>query len=142
MAGVRVDGLDDLGAFIDGLEELGANINDIAKECIDEAAPTLEQALKSNIAAAANRGYSTGALASSIVPTRAKINNYGVFSAVRPVGSDSGGTRNGEKLAYLEYGQRTQAPHPVMAKSVAQAEPQVTATVKKKFEEYVDKYIK
>lgn len=142
MAGIKINGLDGLEDFVDGLGDLAADINEIAMDCVNETAPTLENALKSNISAAANRGYSTGTLASSIVPTRAKVNSYGVFSAVRPVGSDAKGTRNGEKMAYLEFGTHRQAAHPVMAKSVAQAEPQVTETIRKRFEEQVDKRIK
>ena len=101
----------------DGLEKYfrkGAKANDIAKKAVDKASPILEGSLKGKVSGAASRGYATGELAGSISATKAKVNDRGVFAAVRPTGHDRKGVRNAEKLAYLEYGtSRGQAPHPV-----------------------------
>lgn len=141
MARLELKGLNELDDFLKGLSDLTDDIDEIAKDCIDSAMPTLEDALKSNIRAAANRGYSTGELERSISSTKAKTNAYGNFAAVRPVGADIKGVRNGEKLAYLEYGTSKQAAHPVMAKSISQAEPKVKEIIQNKFEENVEKRI-
>lgn len=112
----------------DTLEEIfkkGAKANDIAKKAVDQAAPILEGSLKGKISAAASRGYATGELAGSVSSTKAKVNDRGVFAAVRPTGHDRKGVRNGEKLAYLEYGtSRGQSPHPVRDAAVSAAEGQ------------------
>lgn len=137
MAKLDLSGLKELDDFMEGLSELASDIDEVAKDCIDAASPTLANALKSNISAAANRGYSTGELERSITPTKAKTNAYGNFAAVRPVGSDKNGMRNGEKLAYLEYGTSKQEAHPVIAKSIAQAEPQAKEIIQERFNEHV-----
>ena len=110
----------------EGLDELfkkGDQANEIAKKAVDQASPILEERLRSQVSAAANRGYATGALAGSISATSARVNDRGVFSAVRPTGHDSKGVRNAEKLAYLEYGtSRGMAPHPVRDAAASSAE--------------------
>lgn len=142
MARIKLDGLNELDDFIKGLSDLAGDIDEIAKDCIDAATPTLTKALQDNISAAANRGYSTGELARSIAPTKAKTNAYGNFAAVRPVESGVNGVRNGEKLAYLEYGTSKQEAHPVIAKAIAQAEPQIKEIIQERFNEHVNKRIK
>lgn len=123
----------DLGSFIDGLSSLEREVDDIADECLNEAAPTLVSALQSTIASKATTG--SGELSRSIVPTRAKENAYGHFVAVRPVGVDANGVRNGEKLAYLEYGTSHSAAKPCLAEAISKAEPQIKSTIQKRFEE-------
>lgn len=142
MARLELNGLKEFDNFTKGLSDLALDIDEIAKDCIDAATPTLVESMQNNINAAVKRGYSTGELARSITPTKAKTNAYGNFAAVRPVGTDEKGTRNGEKLAYLEYGPSKQDAHPVIAKAIAQAEPQVEEIIQKRFNEYVDKKIK
>lgn len=142
MARLELNGLKEFDNFTKGLSDLALDIDEIAKDCIDAATPTLVESMQNNINAAVKRGYSTGELARSITPTKAKTNAYGNFAAVRPVGTDEKGTRNGEKLAYLEYGTSKQDAHPVIAKAIAQAEPQVEEIIQKRFNEYVDKKIK
>lgn len=142
MARLELKGLNELDDFLKGLSDLTDDIDEIAKDCIDAAAPTLVETLQNNISAAANRDYSTGELARSIAPTKAKTNAYGNFAAVRPVGTDEKGVRNGEKLAYLEYGTSDQDAHPVMAKTIAQAEPQTMEIIQQRFNEHVNKRIK
>lgn len=117
--GITFTGFEDL----ERLFKKGAKANDIAKKAVDRAAPVLEGSLKGKIAGAASRGYATGELAGSISSTKAKVNDRGVFAAVRPTGHDWKGVRNAEKMAYLEYGtSRGQAPHPVRDAAAAAAE--------------------
>ena len=110
----------------DGLEELfkkGVKANDIAKKAVDKASPVLEGSLKGKVAGAADRGYATGELVGSISSTKAKVNDLGVFAAVRPTGHDRKGVRNAQKLAYLEYGtSRGISPHPVRDAAAAAVE--------------------
>lgn len=154
MAKLDLSGLKGLDDFMEGISELASDIDELAKDCVNAATPTLANVLKNNISAAANRNekdrktgartgkpYSTGELAQSIVPTEAKTNAYGNFAAVRPVGSDKNGVRNGEKLAYLEYGTSKQEAHPVMAKSIAQAEPQTKEIIQERFNEHVKQIV-
>ena len=147
MAKIRADtgGLD---AFINGAKGLIEDIGNIADEMLNESAPTVVDAWKKNIRKAADRvdehgrPYSTGALESSIKATEAKTNAYGHFVAARPTGEDARGTRNGEKMAYLEYGTSKQAARPTMAKTVAETEKKVTEMMQRTFEQNVDKYLK
>ncbi len=118
MARCELNGFDGL---IEGLNNLAANTGEIAKKAINAATPTLKDALSQCIEESANRGYATGELAQSIEATKAKQNAYGYFAAVRPVGEDRKGVRNGEKLAYLEYGTSRQAAHPVIARAINRA---------------------
>jgi len=121
MAKFKANGVDDL---IKKLNSLGRNADDVAKEAINAATPTLEHALKQSILEAANRidaqgnPYSTGELAASIEATAAKTNAYGNFAAVRPTGVDRKGLRNGEKMAYLEYGTSKQEARPCIKKAI------------------------
>ena len=117
--GITITGFDDLEVLF----KKGEKANDIAKKAVDKAAPVLESSLKGKVAGAASRGYATGELAGSISSTKAKVNDRGVFAAVRPTGHDRKGVRNGEKMAYLEYGtSRGQAPHPVRDAAAAAVE--------------------
>lgn len=118
MMAFNVSGLDEL---MQGLEELG-EVEEVAKEMIDAATPTLEEALKACIRDSADKGYATGALEKSIKSTKAKQNAYGYMAAVRPTGVDEKGVRNGEKLAYLEYGTHKQAARPVLGRAINRAE--------------------
>lgn len=155
MAKLYIDGLKEMDEFFNGLSNMAADIDEIANDCINEAMPTLEKSLKNNIKSATNKRrknrktgertgkpYSTGELMRSIEPTKAKTNAYGNYAAVRPVGTDKNGVRNGEKLAYLEYGTSTQEPHPVMQKSISEAEPQVKDIIQRRFEEHANKFLK
>ena len=126
--GIKITGFE-------GIEEIfrkGAKANEIAKKAVDQAAPVLEESLKGKITGAASRGYATGELAGSISSTKAKVNDRGVFAAVRPTGHDRRGVRNAEKLAYLEYGtSRGQTPHPVRDAAVSAAEAQCVSIMEK-----------
>lgn len=118
MARFEMDGMDEL------MEELEAmaDLSEIAPKMINAATPTVVENLSKNIHSAADRGYATGELESAVHATKAKQNNYGYFAAVGVTGTDSKGMRNGEKMAYLEYGTSKQEAHPVMAKTVNESE--------------------
>lgn len=134
MAKMQVTGIDDL---ISGLEDL-ADVDGIIEEMLFEAGNILGDDMKSAIEQAANRGYASGDLAASIVPTAPEKNNLGYFVAVRPVGEDKKGVRNGEKLQYLEHGTSRQQPRPLLKKVAKQSEPKCAA----KMQEIFDKHVK
>lgn len=132
MAKANIVGLDDL---LKGLEDL-LDIEDVEKEVLSESGKILENQMKSEIRKAANRGYATGDLASSISSTAPAKNNNGYFVAVRPVGKDRKGIRNGEKLQYLEHGTSKQQPRPILQKVVSQSENECA----EKAQEIISKY--
>lgn len=100
MARAAIDGFEDLEHMFQKLKDP----EKMAIKAVDKAAPILEKALKSEIRSASSKGYSTGALEQSIITDKAKENQYGVFSVVRPVGTDSKGVSNVDKLLWLDAG--------------------------------------
>ena len=122
-----------------GFDELEKELNKIADaeriacEAIDAAAPTLEKTLKSEIESVTTQEYSTGDLAKSI--TEAKVKGYGCFAAVKPTGTDSKGVRNGEKMAYMEYGTSKQEPKPVLRKAINKSEKECLDIMQRKYDE-------
>lgn len=126
MAKAKLTGFDELERMLGGLAQPGK----MAVKAVDAAAPILERSLKSEIAKTTGKdhkrgkSYRPGSLEASIKRTKAKENQLGVFSVVKPDGKDSKGVRNVEKLAYLEYGvaSRGQLPHPVRQKAINAAE--------------------
>lgn len=118
MANFRIDGLDET---IMELERLG-RFGEIAPKAVDAAAPILESAVVSAVSAAADKGYATGDLAGSIRRTKAKMNDQGAFSVVKPNGRDRKGASNADKLLRLEYGRSGQSARPCLAAAVNRAE--------------------
>jgi HK97 gp10 family phage protein len=115
-----MNGVDDL---MKQLERLEKSTEEIAEKMVDSGKQILEKNVTKNVQTAANRGYATGELAESIKAGKTSHNEHGCYSVIRPTGKDSKGVRNGEKLAYLEYGvPGKQAPHPVLTKSVNESE--------------------
>lgn len=108
MANLRIEGFDGVDKLFKDL----SNIDEIAIEAVNEAAPILEECLKGAIEAAADKGYATGELVNSIIARPAKKNQYGVFSVVGPVGSHSKRPYEKEETSYakeaaiLEFGRR------------------------------------
>lgn len=106
MANLRIEGFDGVDKLFKDL----SNIDEIAIEAVNEAAPILEECLKGAIEAAADKGYATGELVNSIIARPAKKNRYGVFSAVGPVGTHSKRLHEREETSYakeaaiLEFG--------------------------------------
>ncbi len=92
-------GFDDLLKMLDKLEAP----EEIAKKAVGKAEKAL---LKSTKAAVKNSLINKGSsgLVNSFTPTGAKENQWGVYSVVRPVGSDSDGIEYSQKALWLEYG--------------------------------------
>lgn len=132
MAQFNMNGLD---AVTRQLESMAADVDEMAKAMVDAAAPPLKDALTSCIIEAADRGYATGELAESVKANDSKINQYGCFAAVSVSGTDSSGVRNGEKLAYLEYGTSRQQARPVMRKAINMSEGECVAKMQQIFNE-------
>lgn len=101
MARCKVTGLNELA---DMFEKQLKDTEDIVNEILFECGNILRDEMKSTVRSSADRGYATGNLENSIIPTKPIKNGSGHFVAVRPVGTDSKGVRNGEKLQYLEHG--------------------------------------
>lgn len=115
-----MNGVDDL---MKQLERLEKSTEEIAEKMVDSGKQILEKNVTKNVQTAANRGYATGELVKSIKAGKTSHNEYGCYSVVRPTGKDSKGVRNGEKLAYLEYGvPGREIPHPVITRSVNESE--------------------
>lgn len=138
MANMTINGFDGVDELF---RDLSNNVDGIAIEAVSEAAPILEESLRSAISSAAGKGYATGELAASVGVLPAKKNKYGVFSVVKPMGSHRGGESNAKLAAVLEYGRRggyekggrkvtTQAPSPFRAKAVNAAKSQCEETMR------------
>lgn len=108
--------------------------DDIATKVIDTASPILVETVKEMVKATTSSD-SFGDLAESIQATDAKINGYGCFTAVRPTGKDRKGVRNGEKMAYREYGTSKQPAKPILKKAVRKSEKKCLEIMQKTFEE-------
>lgn len=143
MAKISMAGFDDLDKLFGKLMAP----EEMAIKAVNKAASVVEKNMKAEIKAAANRvdgkgrPYSTGELAASVSATTARENEYGVFAAIRPTGTDSRGTRNAEKLAYLEYGVAShgQEPRPVRQKVVNASQGECTKIMQDVVAEEVDK---
>lgn len=121
------------------LAAMGNIADDTADEMIDSATPILKKELKKCIRQVTTEEYSTGELEKSIIATKSKVNGYGHFAAVMPTGKDAKGVRNGEKMAYLEYGTSKQNAKPVLGKAIAKAEPECEKAMQEKFNEALEK---
>lgn len=129
--GFREIGISEMAREIEGL----ANVDQIAPEVLEAAAPILEKALKRQVRAEANKGYATGDLEGSIKANKPKKNQYGYFVSVTATGKDRKGVRNNEKLAYLNNGTSKQQARPVIAKARQQAEGECLRAMQEKFNE-------
>lgn len=99
VAHLEVTGMDDIMKMFEKLEAP----EKIAKEAIGKAEKALLKSTKSAVKSALVNQSATG-LVSSFVPTGAKENQWGVYSVVRPVGSDENGITYAQKALWLEYG--------------------------------------
>lgn len=108
--------------------------DDIAAKVVDTASPILVETVKEMIKTT-TFSDSSGDLADSIQATGAKINGYGCFAAVRPTGRDRKGVRNGEKMAYREYGTSKQPAKPILKKAVRKSEKKCLEIMQKTFED-------
>lgn len=135
MANCTITGFPELEKVLDKL----THPEKMAIKAVDAASPVLVNAMKSSISGATS-GRATGELVGSIEATSARQNEMGVFSAVRPTGTDRKGVRNGAKLAYLEYGvaSNNQPPRPVRSAAVALAEGQCMSIIQSVIEQEVN----
>lgn len=108
--------------------------DDNAAKVVDTASPILVETVKEMIKTTTSSD-SSGDLADSIQATGAKINGYGCFAAVRPTGRDRKGVRNGEKMAYREYGTSKQPAKPILKKAVRKSEKKCLEIMQKTFED-------
>lgn len=95
------------------LEKL-SNYDEIAEKMLSEAVPKIEENVKKEVA----KHQVSGEMLESIKSSKPKKNQYGWFVTVFPSGKDKKGVRNGEKLAYLEYGTANQSAQPVLTKAI------------------------
>jgi hypothetical protein len=118
MAQFDFRGLDDLVAQLNRL----GRIDEIAPKMIDGSIDLLEDEVKAEL----EHHKDTGDMLASIETTRATLNQYGGYYAyVRPSGVDRDGTRNVEKLVYLEYGAKGRSATPVLKRATIRAAPKI-----------------
>ena len=133
MARIEVEGIDELVA---ALEKAG-KADDIVPQMLVEGGSTLQKNIREEITAAANRGYATGELAKSVIPTPPEKNGFGHYVFVRPVGTDSKGVRNGVKWGYLENGNGgSQKPHPFEDKATKKSETECAERMQQVYDRY------
>lgn len=115
--------------FIKSLGTL-AQIDRYAPQMIDEALPIIENKLKMNL-----RAHSvSGDLIRSIKIKKSKrVKNGGYYGSVSPEGKSADGTRNAEKLVYLEYGTSRQSAQAVIAKTIQETTDEVNAKMQEVF---------
>jgi len=123
--------------FVKKLERLD-KFDDIAKKMLNKAAPILVGTMKHEISRL-DKYSQSGSLRDSIVAGKPKKNDIGYFVSVGPkTGSkDANGVRNGEKLAYMEYGTSKMDPHPTLERAKMAAENRVIYLMQEVFDEEV-----
>jgi len=121
--------------FVKKLERLD-DYDRIAKKMLNTGAQILVGTMKHEIARLDEYSQS-GSLRDSIVAGKPRKNEIGYFVPVGPkTGSkDKNGTRNGEKLAYMEYGTSKMDPHPVLERAKMAAENRVIYLMQEVFDE-------
>lgn len=120
------------------IKQLGRlqDIERVAPMMIDEAIPILEDSVKRETA----QHKFTGDLHRSIKRTKAKMTKSGGFyAAVLPVGKDSKGVSNMQKMAYLEYGTSKQNATPVLTKAINDSQNSVEKRMQQTFEREMNK---
>ena len=115
------------------LEKL-ANVDEIAPKMIDAGIPIVQ----GEMVRRADAHRRTGAMSGSIKPTKPKRTGSGHSAVVRPTGRDGRGTRNMEKMMYLEYGTSHQPSTPVIAPTVAATESSVIEAMQEVFNAEVE----
>ena len=121
--------------MLQGTDDLVAELGEIARaqvarEMLSESAPILVTEMK---AKAANH-HVTGDMVGSIKADAPIATSDGLSCVVSAKGTGSNGTRNAEKMAYLEYGTYKQRATPVVTPAVNAAEPKVHAKMQQVFE--------
>lgn len=121
-----VEGIDDLMKKIDSIE-----VERIAPIMLEESAPILKKAVIKK----ASMHKDTGDMLNSIKATGAMRNARGYYICVRPTGEGRNGTRNMEKMAYLEFGNSlNQRPTPVLSPAVKACEEEIIDKMQEVFD--------
>ena len=115
-------------ALISDLEEIARA--QVAREMLRESAPILVEEMKAKTA----NHHVTGDMVGSIKADAPIATSDGLSCVVSAKGTGSNGTRNAEKMAYLEYGTYKQRATPVVTPAVNAAEPKVHAKMQQVFE--------
>lgn len=105
----------------------------VAREMLTESAPILVNEMKAKAAA----HHVTGDMASSIKASPPRSTGGGLSVTVTAEGTGSNGTRNAEKMAYLEFGTYKQSPTPVVTPATNAAEPKVAQKMQEVFDRNV-----
>ena len=134
MPKVTSNGFEEL---IEKLGRISAGAERMAERAVDAASPALEASLSRTIREETSPD-ATGGLADSLRATKARTNERGAYSVVRPVGRDKDGKRYGERLAYFEYGTRRTAPRPVRARAANAAAEECLRRMRAVVEEVID----
>ena len=107
---------------------------------INNALPTLENAVMDNFEKIALSDRSTGQLKESFGKVEAKQQSNGSYSGeVGFYGKDDKGVRNGLKAGVLEYGKQGQIARPFVRPAIKTAEPECMAVMAQTFHEEVNK---
>ena len=121
--------------MLHGTDDLIAELGEIARaqvarEMLRESAPILVTEMK----AKATAHQETGDMVESIKADPPIATSDGISCVVSAKGTGSNGTRNAEKMAYLEYGTYKQEATPVVTPATNAAEPKVHAKMQQVFE--------
>ena len=132
MARLDISGIDEV---LEELKRLGdpERLNEAAQKAVNAGGTVLAKEMSSAIAAVEYGKYATGSVSKSVKATRAKTNQYGVFTVAKPTGKDERGVRNAEKAAYLQYGTPTMAARPWSEKAVREGEAKAAPVVEDVF---------
>lgn len=115
----------------DFISELGSIARtQVARKMLTESAPILVQEMKAKAAS----HVVTGDMVGSIKASSPRSTSDGLSCTVTAEGTGSNGTRNAEKMAYLEYGTYKQTATPVVTPATNAAEPKVLAKMQQVFD--------
>ena len=121
--------------MLHGTDDLIAELGEIARaqmgrKMLTESAPILVNEMKAKAAG----HHVTGDMIGSIKASAPKSIGSGLSVTVSAEGTGSNGTRNAEKMAYLEYGTYKQEATPVVTPATNAAEPKVHAKMQQIFD--------
>jgi len=123
-------------AFLDQLNKLADE--KFAEKVLRAGGGAMVPYLKANIRSVVKSG--TGDLEKSVRVSKVKTDRDGnKVVYVLPTGEDRHGVSNMAKLAYIEYGVRSQnrAPKPITVKTIKDAQSAVDKTMQEKLEELI-----
>ena len=116
--------------MIKELDTLG-KFETIAPKMLEEAAPILEK----EVIKQASEHWDSGDMVKSIKKTGATAGKSGgYYICVRPTGKDKKGTRNMDKMAWLEYGVKGRIGTPILKTAMLNVEGQVLDKMQEVFD--------